>query len=112
MEPDTPKELLWPPRPASVDSRLAGERHVIAAESGGGRNGDREMKGLIQSVSVDRRARLLRFGALIAAALMLALSFLRQRPSGGVGPDDRACARRLRIACRMGPGGLRAAQGR
>src|SRR4030095_12410481 len=28
---------------------------------------------------------------------------LHQRPSGGVGPDDRARARRLRIACRMGP---------
>ena len=32
------------------------------------------MNGLTQSVTVDRRARLLRFGALIAAALMLSLS--------------------------------------
>jgi pimeloyl-ACP methyl ester carboxylesterase len=36
----------------------------------------REMNGLTQSVTVDRRARLLRFGALIAAALMLSLSAL------------------------------------
>ncbi len=32
------------------------------------------MNGLTQSVTVDRRARLLAFGALIAAALMLSLS--------------------------------------
>jgi hypothetical protein len=32
------------------------------------------MNGLTQSVGVDRRASLLRFGALIAAALMLSLS--------------------------------------
>ena len=32
------------------------------------------MDGLTQSVTVDRRARLLRFGALVAAAVMLSLS--------------------------------------
>ena len=35
MEADAPKELLWPLRSASVDARLAGERHVVAAEAGG-----------------------------------------------------------------------------
>src|SRR6266511_4308687 len=68
------------------------------------------MNGLTQSVTVDRRARLLAFGALIAAALMLSLSAFST--SGRVGPDDRARARRLRSACRMGRSGRRAAQGR
>ena len=49
----------------------------------------------------------------VAAALMLSLlSVLRQRPSGGAEPDDRARARRLRIACRLGGSRQRAAQAR
>ena len=71
------------------------------------------MHGLTQSVTMDRRVRLLRLGALIAAALMLSLVILlHQRPSGGVGPDDRARARCLRITGRMEPRGRRAEQGR
>ena len=50
------------------------ERHIIAAECGGGWKGNREMNGLTLSVTVDRRARLFRFGALIAAAFVFSLS--------------------------------------
>jgi pimeloyl-ACP methyl ester carboxylesterase len=49
-------------------------RHLIAAESGGGQKGNPEMNGLTQSSTVDRRARLLRVGALIVAASMLLLA--------------------------------------
>ena len=71
------------------------------------------MSRLTQSVTVDRGSRALRLGALIAAALMLAFSaFSASAGAAELGSDNRARARRLRIACRMGGGGRRAAQGR
>ena len=71
------------------------------------------MNGLTQSGNVDRRPHLLRFVVLIAAALMLSLSaFSTSAQAAELEADDRARARRLRIARRMGRGGRRAAQGR
>ena len=72
-----------------------------------------EMNGLTQSVTVDRRARLLRFGALIAAALMLSLSaFSTSARAAESDPTIVLVHGAFASPAGWEPGGRRAAQGR